>query len=197
MNITHDSYNDIKNKCEKYDIDTYDFIFEGNLYSLTNINEIITMSLEIKNKNKNVNMSSILNNLPSNLDNLIIHVSEREESKKAYYSPDKGIQFTRSVGGGMMGAGYMMGSTHSCFVEDYSYLVNYLSNLPSALKTINFFYIDIVENCKNEKQVSMNFKFISKINFPFNCEINLNINNDKYIFVNNEFKFVNSDNLYI
>ena len=50
MNITYDSYNDIKNKCENYDFYTCDFIYEDNVYSLKNINNMMTMTLEIKNK---------------------------------------------------------------------------------------------------------------------------------------------------
>ena len=75
MNITYDSYNDIKNKCENYDFYTCDFIYEDNVYSLTNINNMMTMTLEIKNKYT----LSMLNNLPLNLDILIIHMCERKE----------------------------------------------------------------------------------------------------------------------
>ena len=171
MNIKYDSYNDIKNKCENYDLSISDFIYEDNVYSLKNINNMMTMTLEIENKNT----ISILNNLPSNLDNLIIYMCGRKEKNN----------FTRGGGGGGMMQLVLFGGGSS-FIEDYTYFGNTLQNLPNSLKNINFYYSDHNDNYK----IKDVFKFLFNIKIPFNCEINLHINNDEY-------KFINSDNMHI
>jgi hypothetical protein len=190
MNITYDSYNDIKNKCENYDLYTSDFIYGDNTYSLKNINDMMTMTLKIKNKYT----ISILNNLPSNLDNLIIHMNKRKEKNNftgggyGYGGGGGGVYggvYGSGGGGGLMQL-VAYGGQSTYLTDDYKYLGNFLTNVPNTLKNINFYYYNYNNNYKLEDD----FKFLFNIKIPLNCEINLHINDDKY-------KFSNSDNLHI
>jgi hypothetical protein len=149
-------WNKIKTYCETENFKKINITFD-NFLKLTIKKNNNIVSLYFYEINKSI--LKIINELPNNIDIIVLNFCNNEKK----YSPP--LSFCS--GGGFM---QLIAYGGNCTLNDYSYLIDEIKNLPVCLKTLHI----IKKNDYYKQNDSFLDKFLPSIKLPFGCELLLN-----------------------
>lgn len=170
--VHYDSWNEIKIYCENFDNEIKNFKYKNmDFIILKNNND---MNFTIKNINK-IEILKVLNDLPNNIDNLIINLDDNDDNNV------KDNMVFNYIGGGLF---HVIAYGMPDIIKDYDFLINAFTNLPITLKTLQIISSEIKDKkniCNDDFFINTLFRFLFSIKLPFDCELSLNYKDIKIL----------------